>query len=148
VHAIVRNGLYSGLTHAERSQRHHLAAAVLIGEGCPPDQVATHLLATDPLGRPEVVETLRGAAGRALSLGNPDLAVSCLRRTIDEPPPADVRSDVQLERCRAEVRLPGREVLEHLRRGLQLTAEHQQRAQIALELARAIGARHSGSNRT
>jgi DNA-binding CsgD family transcriptional regulator len=138
VHSIVRAAVYAELPHAERAQYHHRAAALFRRDGWPPEQIAAHLFITDPSRDPTVVETLRQAASRALAKGNPEASATWLRRALNEPPSAEVRSDVLLELCLAEARLPGRE-LEHLRNALELIDDRKKRAVAALELARVTG---------
>lgn len=138
VHPILRTAVYDGLPHAERAQHHHRASVLLSREGTPPEQIAPHLLNTDPSADPAVVETLRQAAAWAYARGTPKVSATWLRRALSEPPSAEMRSDVLLELCLAEARVPGREV-EHLKHGLELIDDRQKRAVIALELARVAG---------
>ena len=86
-HALVRSSVEAELTASERSTEHERAAGLLAQAGAGEDRVALHLLACDPRGDPDVVETLRGAAGEASARGAPDAAVAFLRRAVQEPPP-------------------------------------------------------------
>jgi hypothetical protein len=70
---------------------------VLADTGAAIERVAAQLVAAPPGGRPEVVETLREAARRALSDGAPESASAYLRRALAEPPPAADRAGVLLE---------------------------------------------------
>ena len=139
VHSIVRSAVYAALPHARRTGLHDRAAAVLARDGAVPAQVAAHLLRTDPRRDATTVTILRAAAHRAVAGDAPEFAISCLQRALIEPPGPEIRSALLVELGLAEARGPGREGLEWLRRGIDLTTDSDQRAQIALQLVRAIG---------
>ena len=62
IHPLVRSSIYSELSARERAQSHARAARMLSEAGEAADRIAVHLLATDPSGDPETVNTLREAA--------------------------------------------------------------------------------------
>ena len=102
VHALVQAAVYHDLAPGERELYHERAAAVLIRVGAPQEQVAAHLLVKPARGQDWVVDLLRETASTALAKGDPDSAISSLRRALDEPPAPDVRLDVLLELGAAE----------------------------------------------
>ena len=65
---------------------HAQAAELLAGADDDPEQVAMHLLATDPAGSGETVARLRAAADAALARGAPESSVRYLERALQEPP--------------------------------------------------------------
>jgi DNA-binding CsgD family transcriptional regulator len=101
-HPIVRQAIYGQLSEAERTRGHARAAAILGEAGAPLDEIAIHLLATEPGGDPSVVETLRTAARAAAGRGAAAPAVSYLRRALREPPAPGEREEVLLELGGAE----------------------------------------------
>ena len=86
VHPIVRTVVYDDIPAGERSRLHARAARLLAEQHTDPRALAPHLLASDPVGDPEVVALLRDAADSALRGGAPDTAVALLRRALAEPP--------------------------------------------------------------
>ena len=138
-HPIVRAAVHDDIPDGRRSELHRRAAALLAAAGAPPGQLAAHLVACDPAGDPEVVATLRDAAARALASAAPETAAAYLDRALTEPPAPEVRSEVLVELCIAEARVPHRASFETLRRGLERTTDGRHRAAIALELAQVIG---------
>jgi len=94
IHPLVRTALHADLAAGERAEMHARAAALLRDRGADPEQVAAHLMASDPGERRETVETLLAAATRALERGAPQSAIAYLRRALAEPPPADLRAAV------------------------------------------------------
>ena len=138
VHPIVHEAISAQLPPARRAALHGEAARLLAEDGAAPDQVAAHLLFSEPYGETWVVDGLRAAAQGALARGAPEAAVSYLRRALVEPPSADVRLQVLVELGRAEAMLPTAHDFTALRTALDLARDPQQRAEIALELALAL----------
>jgi DNA-binding CsgD family transcriptional regulator len=91
VHPLIRSAIYHEILAGERSAAHESAARLLAAREADPDEIAVHLLATDPAGEGECVELLRDAARRAVDRGAADAAVKYLARAWDEPPPGPVR---------------------------------------------------------
>jgi DNA-binding CsgD family transcriptional regulator len=138
VHPVVRTAIHSELAPVERARGHRDAAHILAELGEKDDQLALHLLASEPRGDPWAVAVLRRAAQQAQARGAPDGAARYLQRALAEPPPTDIRGDVLMELGRAETaagRLAG---LTHVREALELESDPIQRAAIASELARAL----------
>lgn len=138
VHPVVREAIYSHLAPRERTALHRRAARLLSERGQGDDQVAAHLLAGDPDGDQHCVEVLRRAARSAVARGAPDAAVTYLSRALAEPPEGDTRAAVLLELGLAETTAGGAGALDHLRRALSLARDLDQRAEVALEVARVL----------
>lgn len=68
------------------------------------DRVAAHLLLTGPGGDRWICDRLSAAAQSALDCGAPEIAASCLRRALAEPPSSDRRFALMLELGTAEWR--------------------------------------------
>lgn len=94
LHPLVRNAVAAGLSAGERAAMHAQAAALLRERGASPQQLAVHLIATEPRGDRATVETLVAAGERAFASGAPRSAVACLMRALREPPPEDLRAAV------------------------------------------------------
>ena len=138
-HALVRASVEAELTASERSAEHERAAGLLAQAGAGEDRVALHFLACDPRGDPDVVETLRGAAGEASARGAPDAAVAFLRRAVQEPPPAGLRASVEHELGIAALRAGRVELaIERLRQATHGLSDAGERAQSADSLASAL----------
>jgi len=86
IHPIVRTGIYSDLTSAERAQGHRRAARLLGAQPGSNERVANHLLASEPAGDGWVVERLVEAACEAGKRGAPEAEAVFLRRALAEPP--------------------------------------------------------------
>jgi tetratricopeptide (TPR) repeat protein len=138
VHPIVRTAIYDDLPTSERFRSHLRAARILGADGASDDQVAAHLLATQPSDDRWVVDGLRKAAKGALEAGVPTAAVSYLRRGLTEPPPQDDMPELLTELGTAEARAGDPSAVEHLSQALELTGDARRRGAIALELGRAL----------
>jgi DNA-binding CsgD family transcriptional regulator len=103
-HPILRTAIYDDLSRAERERLHRAAAALLRERGAPPDQVAAHVMHTEPAADSGAVELLRDAARDSLALGDAAGAASLLSRALDEPPASGDRAGVMLELGRAYAR--------------------------------------------
>ncbi|HTP21849.1 MAG TPA: AAA family ATPase [Solirubrobacteraceae bacterium] len=108
VHPILRAAIYEDLSGAERERLHCSASKVLEERGAPAEQVAAHVMHTEPAGDAVAVALLRDAAREALALGDATRAATMLTRAVDEPPPVDERPAVVLELglARARAGLP------------------------------------------
>lgn len=83
-HPLVRQAIYDDMPPTARAAAHGRAAEILVGDGAPVEEIASHLLRSEPMGREDVVATLRQAASRSLVHGAPASAVSYLRRAAAE----------------------------------------------------------------
>jgi DNA-binding NarL/FixJ family response regulator len=140
VHPLVASALYAGMAPGERSLWHARAARLLADERADPEDVALHLLRTEPARDGQTVATLRAAAERASLRGAPQSAAVFLRRALVEPAPdrwveAEICSDLGLA-LMAQVQ-PEAPAL--LARAVDLADTPDQRSRIALSSARALG---------
>ena len=138
VHPVVRTAIYDDLPTSERFRSHLRAARILDADGASGDQVAAHLLATQPSDDRWVVDALRKTAKAALETGIPTAAISYLRRALTEPPPPDDMPELLTELGRAEARAGDPSAVEHLSQALELTGDARRRGVVALELGRAL----------
>jgi DNA-binding CsgD family transcriptional regulator len=138
VHPLVRSAVYGGMSAPEREATHERAAELLAADAAPLERVAAQLLLAPAAGSPATVETLREAARLSLASGAAESAIGYLRRALEEPPSAMVRADVLVELAAAESLLGAREAADHLREALPLLDDSRRRAELHLELARAL----------
>ena len=94
IHPLVRTALSGELPAGERAAAHARAVVLLRARGASAQQLATHLLATDPRGERAAAEALLEAARAALSTGAPRSAAAYLTRALREPAPEDLRPRV------------------------------------------------------
>jgi DNA-binding CsgD family transcriptional regulator len=145
IHPIVRSGIYSELSSAERTQGHRRAAQLLAEQPGADERVANHLLATYPAGDDWVVERLVEAACAAGKQGAPESEAIFLRRVLAEPPPAEIRSGLLLDLGMAEASLGHADWHEHLQGAVDTAPNEEAAAEAALVLAHALsGAQRFG----
>src|SRR5690348_16083764 len=96
-HPIVRTAVYESIPPGERALAHAEAARLLERDGTDAERLALHLLRSEPGADPRVAALLRAAATAATGRGDPGAAAACLRRALDEPPPAADRPGLLLE---------------------------------------------------
>jgi DNA-binding CsgD family transcriptional regulator len=137
-HPIIRNAVYQDLGAAERARRHARAADLLDDRYAPLEQVAAHLLHTQPGGGERVVDRLRGAAREALKGGAAGSAVAYLRRALAEPLGDSERATLLTELGLAELRIDGQSSVAHLREALALSTGRDRREAVAVILAGAL----------
>jgi DNA-binding CsgD family transcriptional regulator len=139
-HPLVAGALYRSLPDGERALWHAHAARLLESEHADAERVAVHLLRTEPVADPATVATLRQAAARASARGAPESAASFLRRALAEPPldpvvTAEVTGDLgQALAAHLHPEAPAM-----LRAAVERAASPEQRAELALRGARALG---------
>ena len=139
IHPLVRSSIYSELSARERAQSHARAARMLSEAGEAADRIAVHLLATDPRGDPETVNTLREAARGASCRGAPEFAVTYLRRALAEPPSPDLEAVLANELGNAALSAGDFEVaIEQLRKATWDLADGAMRAEAANALGSAL----------
>ncbi len=143
-HPVVRTAVYEDMSGAERIAAHRRAATILADAGAEPEQVAVHLEQSIPNGDPFVVETLQKAAHRALQRGSSDVAVSLLRRALDEPPTEEQYGEVVRALGMAERLLDNEEAIVYLAKAFELITDPRRRARTGIELGRTLmrGNRH------
>jgi DNA-binding CsgD family transcriptional regulator len=103
-HPLVRTAVYADLAPGNKARAHHRAAEILRADGATVEELAPHLVASEPAADPWVVENLRDAARRALSRGSPEVAAAFLERARCEPPAATIRGEVAAELLVAKIR--------------------------------------------
>ena len=138
IHPIVRSGLYSDLTGAERAHGHRRAARLLAEQPGANERVANHLLSSEPRADGWVVERLVEAARAATRNGAPESAAVFLRRAIDEPPPPSDQSGLLLELGMAEASAGLTTWPEHLQLAVDAAPNPAAAADAARVLARAL----------
>jgi DNA-binding CsgD family transcriptional regulator len=138
IHPIVRSGIYSQLSSAERAQSHRRAARLLAEQPGSNERVAKHLLSSEPASDGWVVDRLLEAARAAVCNGAPETAIVFLRRVLDEPPPPGDRSLLLLELGSAEVSAGLDGWVEHLRGAVDGAPNSEAAARAARVLARAL----------
>src|SRR5829696_652251 len=141
VHPVLRSAVYEQIPPLERQTLHAQAAELLTAAGAESERVARHLLRLPASAKPGRVEVLRAAARGALARGAAEAAARYLRRALEEPPTAEQRGAALHELGVAEATARQRDRFEgHLREAIVVTRDPRARAQIALDLGRALAA--------
>jgi len=138
VHPIVLSAIYTDLAVRERSDGHGRAARLLHAHGAAPEEVASQLRRTAPRGDAWVVEALRAAAARAMSLGDPVGAAAHLERALTEPPADAERAGLLAALAQAEASSGAPGAVAHFREAMALAAGPRERGDVALGLARCL----------
>jgi DNA-binding CsgD family transcriptional regulator len=138
VHALVQAAVYHDLAPGERVLYHERAATLLVGLGAPKERVAAHLLLMPARGEEWVVDMLRSAADASVAKGDPDAAVSLLRRALDEPPRPELRLELLLDLGRVEAMTSLPAAAGHLRSAYELARDPSVRGRAADQLARSL----------
>jgi DNA-binding CsgD family transcriptional regulator len=114
-HPLIRGAIYHDIPAPERASMHDEAARSLASAGARLERVASHLLLAARRGDdPWVIDTLRSAGDAAIRQGAPDVAVTYLRRALEENPPTAVRAEILLELGTAETVLNNDDAVTHL----------------------------------
>jgi DNA-binding CsgD family transcriptional regulator/tetratricopeptide (TPR) repeat protein len=138
IHPIVRSGIYSELTSAERSQGHRRAAQLLAEQPGAHERVAKHLLISEPAGDGWVVDKLIEAASVAGKQGAHESEAAFLRRVLAEPAPAGDRSALLLDLGMAEASAGLAGWPEHLQEAVDAATDAATAAGAALVLGLAL----------
>lgn len=139
-HPIMRAAVYEDIAASELAALHSRAARVLLDAGAPPEEIAAHLLHADPEGDQASMEVLREAARHAIANGEGRAALPYLRRASLELAAEDQPPELRLELARALISCGEEAGIEMLRTAQATAREPGQRATLALELGRALGA--------
>ena len=134
-HPLVLQAIYGDLPITSRAAAHGRAAEILASDGAPVDEIAAHLLLSEPMGRGDVVTALRRAAGRALARGAPQSAVAYLRRAMAEGVAETDRAVLLRDLGRAEALAQDPSAATHLEGALELAETPIGRAQALFELS-------------
>src|SRR5215218_799785 len=141
VHPVLRSAVYEQIPPLERQTLHAQAADLLTAAGAESERVARHLLRLPASAEPARVAVLRAAARAASARGAAEAAARYLRRALEEPPTAEERGAALHELGVAEATARQRDRFEgHLREAIVVTRDPRARAQIALDLGRALAA--------
>jgi DNA-binding CsgD family transcriptional regulator len=145
VHPLLRLAVYEQIPPAGRADGHRRAALLLAAAGASTLSIGSHLLRASPTGDQEVVGLLRKAAAEAFAGGDPNAAITLLRRALEEPPDQASRGAVLGQLGQMEVLAHEPVAVEHLTEALAVTAEPARRVAIASALGEALvwGGGHS-----
>lgn len=138
VHPLVREAVAAQLGAAERALLHDRAAEILHRGRAPDSEVARHLLASEPAGRPWAVAVLRSAAAESRERGAIGFTVACLQRAVDEVPTA-AAGDLLADLARAQAAVGDARAPATLRAARDATTDPRERALLALDLAQTAG---------
>jgi DNA-binding CsgD family transcriptional regulator len=138
VHPLVRDAVYTDLSAVERSRWHQRAIDLLVADGAPAERLAPHLLASFPDGNQLTVALLREAAAQTRGNGAPEVAESCLRRALAEPPSNATRVEVLFELGQIEKMQDPAAALNNLTEALVQSPPGDGQAAIALALGEAL----------
>ena len=137
MHPLMRAAVYDDLGTFARPRGHQRAAAVLRARDADAEQIAAHLLATEPDGRPENVAVLLEVAERAGEFA-PRARARYLERALAEPPEsAGERATIGLELGRAQAAIGDPAAEQTLRTALRESEQPEQQATLAFEVAAA-----------
>ena len=135
-HPLIATSVYADIPAFARARGHRRAADLLAADGAAPDVVVAQLVLTRPDGDQRTVATLREAATRALTRGDPAAAAHLLQRALTEPPsPAD-RGQVLLELANAEMEYGDLGAAEHIDEAIPLLAAPGDRVRALAALGR------------
>jgi DNA-binding CsgD family transcriptional regulator/tetratricopeptide (TPR) repeat protein len=138
VHPLVQHAIAQDIPPFDRGSRHLDAARLLYADGEDVELVAAHLLLGHAGGDPWVVEQLRAAAREARA---DQPAVRYLQRALAEPPASELRPVVLAELGAAEAAVGHPDAAEHLTQAAAATTDPRRRAELMLQLGRALDAR-------
>lgn len=134
VHPLLRAAVYDDIPRGRRGLEHARAARLLRDRGAAAEEIAAHLLLTEP-GDGESLRSLREAALSALARGAPRGAVAYLRRALREAMTPDVRAELLHELGGAEAVGRDPSAVTDLQEALSLSTDPSMRARIVAELA-------------
>ncbi|HYZ81731.1 MAG TPA: AAA family ATPase, partial [Solirubrobacteraceae bacterium] len=140
IHPIVRAAIYEDLSRPRRAALHARAAALLREAGAPDEEVAAHVLASDPGSVAGAAATLRSAAAAAIRRGAPDPAARFLGRALAEDLDDDERGRGLAALGEAEHELGVGSARERYLAAIELTKDPVDRARLTNALAWATGA--------
>jgi DNA-binding CsgD family transcriptional regulator len=121
-HPLIATSVYADIPAFARARAHRQAADLLAADGAGTDAVVAQLLLTRPDGDQRTVATLREAAARALTRGDPAAAAHLLGRALAEPPAPGDRGHVLLELANAEIEHGDHRAAQHIDEALPLFA--------------------------
>ena len=137
VHPLVQHAIEQDIPLFERASRHLDAARLLHADGENVERVAAHLLLGHAGADEWTVEQLRAAAREARAA---QPAVRYLERALAEPPTAELRPEVLAELGAAEAMLGRAAAADHLAEAAAASSDPRRRAELGLQLGRALDA--------
>lgn len=138
LHPLLRSAVYNDITPAARRALHRRAAGILADDGVGVEQVASHLLGSEPAGDPWVVDRLLEAARRSLSAGAPDAGARYLARAAEEPPALSLRAEVLYRLGLATMTTSPHSAIPHLRAALTYDPTPELRVGVTITLAKVL----------
>jgi DNA-binding CsgD family transcriptional regulator len=135
-HPLIATSVYADIPAFARARAHRQAADLLTDDGAPLDGIAAQLLLTRPDGDQRTVATLREAAARALTRGDPGATAHLLTRALAEPPRPDERGQVLLEIANAEIEQGDMAAGQHIEEAISLACAPGERARALVALGR------------
>jgi DNA-binding CsgD family transcriptional regulator len=137
IHPLIRTSVYEDIPPYVRSELHARAAALIHAAGGEPEEVASHLMWSEPREDPAHVAFLTQAAAQATARGAPDSAVAYLRRALAAER-ADAGGEVLMSLGLAEQAAGDPQCIPHLRAAIETRAEARDRALASLALAQSL----------
>jgi DNA-binding CsgD family transcriptional regulator len=135
-HPLIATSVYADIPAFARARAHRRAADLLAADGAASDVVVAQLALTRPDGDQRTVATLRTAAVRALTRGDPGAAAHLLQRALAEPPsPAD-RAQVLLDLADAEIESGDLAAAQHIDEAISLPGQAHDRVRALAALGR------------
>jgi DNA-binding NarL/FixJ family response regulator/transposase-like protein len=138
VHALVRDAIYFDMLEPDRAALHLRAARVLAEEGASVERIASQLELAPRTGDPWITEIEIQAGDAAQRRGSPEAAARHLRRALDEPPPAERRTEVISKLAEVSFDVDGDTAIVLLRELIELQPDLQSRAPIGIRLVQAL----------
>ncbi len=132
VYPLERSTVCGEMGHARRAQAHTEAARLLHRHGVSLDEIAGHLLVTEPTGDEWTAQTLERAARLHADQGQWGLATRCFTRALAEPPKESARPGLLVALASSEGVMGLTSALDHLREAAALGADPVALAQAAL----------------
>jgi DNA-binding CsgD family transcriptional regulator len=139
LHPLIGAAVYAGMGPAVRAREHARAARLLYEAGATPDRVAAQLLRCPPAGDEWAFERLLAAASHAGYRGAADAVATYLARALEEPAPAQRRTDVLLELGAAEGQFDAPAAVAHMREALDDELSVERRFAATMLLAGVLG---------
>jgi DNA-binding CsgD family transcriptional regulator len=137
VHPLIWKTVYEEIPTYVRSDLHARAAELIAAAGGEPEEVASHLMWSDPREDPAHVAFLTTAATNAIAQGAPDSAVAYLRRALAAQRP-DTAGELLLSLGRAEQAAGDPQCIPHLHAAIAGLADPGDRALASLALAQSL----------
>ena len=135
-HPLMRDAVEADMTPAVVGDRHAQAADILAQHGRSAEAVAAHALMSPPVANPTTVERLQIAARLAMGRAAPEEAATLLSRALAEPPRPEAMTSVLFDLGASEAAAHRPEATGHLLAARDRASPGQERAGIALLLAR------------